>query len=556
MCEVCVQFGLVPSSRANAVMQQTSQAVSSTEYIAALNGGETWSGANGQSATIRYSFSTSTEGGTLLGAAGRTAAQSAMQAWENVANITFSQGTTSDAQLTFSQRNLNSQGAAGYAVTTSSGNRLLSAEVVIDREYTTFPQGEFAYTVMLHEVGHAIGLKHPGNYSTSDSGPFLPTSSDSYDTTVMSYNGGTYLATGAAPVTPMLYDIATVQYLYGANRSYNSGSTTYAMDGSARLLTLWDGGGTDIVTAASGQASVIDLREGEDFGSRTGSTYFWVAFNADIENASGSTRADTVTGNDLANVLYGNGSSDIVDGQEGSDTVFGGVGEFDPTDAGDTLAGGLGNDSIYGNAGNDIIYGGRAQADTADGADLAYGGKGFDSIYGNAGNDTLYGGGAAADPGDESDIIFGGFGADLIFGNGNNDTLYGGGSLADPSDLGDTIYAGMGNDLVYGNGGGDLLMGQEGNDTLHGGVGDDIYSFDSGSGADTILLFEGAGVAGGDLIQLVNNLNASGITSQAAALARTRFADGAAYIDLGNGHTVTILGVSSLVAEDFSIFSF
>lgn len=71
-------------------------------------------------------------------------------------------------------------------------------------------------SILLHETGHALGLKHPGNYDSSGgilSGPFLPKEIDNSLLTVMSYNS-TNTNLSYAPL-----DIATLIYLYGASQN-------------------------------------------------------------------------------------------------------------------------------------------------------------------------------------------------------------------------------------------------------------------------------------------------------------------------------------------------
>lgn len=62
--------------------------------------------------------------------------------------------------------------------------------------------------IVLHETGHALGLKHPGQYSQFDSGPYLPAELATAAHTIMAYNGGNTEHFGD-------YDLLALQYLYG-----------------------------------------------------------------------------------------------------------------------------------------------------------------------------------------------------------------------------------------------------------------------------------------------------------------------------------------------------
>jgi Ca2+-binding RTX toxin-like protein len=143
-------------------------------------------------------------------------------------------------------------------------------------------------------------------------------------------------------------------------------------------------------------------------------------------------------------------------------------------------------------------------------------------------------------------------GSTTITGGADADIIFGAGVVADPDDGADNISGGAGNDYILGNGGADTIDGGIGNDTMHGGLGDDTYVFGTDSGTDTILWFEGAGVAGGDIIQIAS---ATGISTTAAALAAVSYADGNAVLDLGSGNSVTIMSIAdgSLAEVDFAI---
>ncbi|MDC7828733.1 MULTISPECIES: DUF4214 domain-containing protein [Pseudomonas] len=63
--------------------------------------------------------------------------------------------------------------------------------------------------LLVHETGHALGLKHPGEYSQYDKGPYLPIELATASNTAMAYNTGGAQHLGA-------FDLLALQYLYGA----------------------------------------------------------------------------------------------------------------------------------------------------------------------------------------------------------------------------------------------------------------------------------------------------------------------------------------------------
>ena len=397
----------------------------------------------------------------------------------------------------------------------------VEGSVYLDNFHSVFEHdqpGGRGFWVLLHELGHALGMKH----THDDGGAGRPsleslglTQFDNNLYSMMSYHnvpGGTDARGNIA--TPMPNDILALQQLYGTNWNYNNGNSTYAVADNGIVKTIWDGGGTDVIDASSITShSKIDLREGQY--SKFGSTDGAIAFKVTIENAIGSRANDSIIGNEAANTLYGHG----------------------------------GSDTIYGGKGADTLVGGAALADTNDGGDVIYGDRDGDVIYGNSGNDTLYGASASSEEGDGADTIYAGFGADVIYGQAGNDSLYGGGGVAAPNDLADSLYGGGGNDQLFGNGGDDFLQGGAGNDSLHGGAGDDTYSITAQGGADVVLHFEGAGVAGGDVLQFASDLGFGSVSDIVDAFS---FAGGNASLSYGGG-SLRVVGISALGVDDIVI---
>ena len=500
----------------------------------------------------------------------KDAARLSFELWDDLVAISLVESTSPTAQITFAYSSTTSGGGT-YASSWISGAgpdyTLTRGRIWLNSSWSTHDQdtdmvfGGYGYITYIHEIGHALGLSHPGTYNGSATWSQAEYAQDTRQYTVMSYFDADENGSGVDHYgsdgkwkyasTPMLHDVAAIQDKYGADMTTRTGDTVYGFNFTADksvfnfavnkdpIICIWDAGGNDTLDA-SGYATNqrIDLRAGtySDIGHMTQNVA--IAYGAIIENAVGGSGADSILGNDVANNLKGGAGADTLTGGRGNDVFDGGTGhdlfKFATGDGADTINGftaGGSEDRIevsgYGSAtlvqeganlrivfdaGNSILLTNvSASAFTAADLNVAF---------------TLGGGTTPTPPPPTSTTINGTSAADTLNGTAAAETING---------LG-------GNDVINGGDGADTIVGGLGADVINGGLGNDLFKFAAGDGADTINGF----VAGGtdDRIE-VTGFSSYTLVQEGANLR--------VVLDGSNSILLTNVSASAFTAADINI---
>jgi serralysin len=222
--------------------------------------------------------------------------------------------------------------------------------------------GNYDHTTVGHEIGHALGLSH-GHQDSNGFGA-METNFDAMEYSIMTYrsfiNGPTSGYTNGSTSyaqTLMMYDIAALQYMYGADFTTNASDSTYTVNlasgemlingvsqddpsGNKIFRTVWDGNGNDTYDFSNltndlqidlTPGSYVDLdATGNDNRASLGSgnyasghIYNAIQYQGDtrslIENAIGGSGDDEIIGNAADNTLEGGAGNDTLSGAAGSD---------------------------------------------------------------------------------------------------------------------------------------------------------------------------------------------------------------------------------------------
>ncbi len=372
---------------------------------AVLAGGNAWwntgAGADGADPaaaadhTLTYSFRTSAAG---LGAMDGNGFQALTDAQKDVirdaldyiatiANLTFTEDAGGAGQLQFGSNSQASSAAYAYLPNQGSqgGDVYLANNTASFSNASSWDKGGYEWETIIHEIGHALGLKHPGNYNAGGggaTGPFLSKSLDHRNNSLMSYNNdaktmhlvenngaGGLTSSYVNPDSFQILDIAALQYLYGAAQT--ASASTYAFtDDEVFSRTIYDANaGSRIDLSAMTRASVLDLRGGQrssiglrDAYADTGLTkeQYAAATSGGVKLSkligtptyTGASNLGLARGSQIRTAVGGAGDDAFISGAE-----IGGTADLD---------GGLGSDRFFIASGNATVH------DTGGAADAVY----------------------------------------------------------------------------------------------------------------------------------------------------------------------------------------
>jgi serralysin len=400
---------LTTGKQSDADQQTINYAFFNTQADVAANGYTYTLGGISYGLSEYFGFSAFTE-------AQRSATREAFGYWDDVVAVSFKETSAAEGDINLGNLT-NRPGTQAYARLPSasvSSNATVNAQAydIVGDVWVTattpsnfqLDEGLYGMNTLTHEIGHSLGLSHPGNYNFAPGFAITYVNGAEYAQDIRNYTIMSYwnprevgiqdhdynMGTIAYGSTPMIHDILAAQKLYGADMTTRTGNSTYGFNASADtagrdaldftktpapVMTIWDAGGNDTLDASGYNTNQkIDLTPGS-LSSIGGVTLAEApsleqvnanrmsAGYAPLAQASYDIRMNNLKANPDAGLLVdnvgiaygvtienavGGGGNDIIVGNKASNKLSGGAGN-------DVISGGAGIDYVTGGAGSDIF---------------------------------------------------------------------------------------------------------------------------------------------------------------------------------------------------------
>lgn len=297
----------------------------------------------GTAVTVTYSFPSQMPTGytgedaaewAAFSAEQQTATRAVFKLLQEQINITFTEVADSPTDFGVMRFSNNRQAtSSGYALMPNSTGNDKDADTWIALGYDKgMDIGGYNWMTLVHEIGHAIGLNHPGNYNAGEAankdavGNYLSVNEDAYFNSVMSYR---HSAQGIQDTWFMPYDMLALRYVYGT-KAFATGDTRYTYQDSSGTSAnnIIDDGGVDTLDFSALTTPVVVNMVPGAFSSvgklangNAAKANLTTSFDAVIENVIGTAGDDLIQGNQANNTLTLGAGNDGADGGAGIDTV-------------------------------------------------------------------------------------------------------------------------------------------------------------------------------------------------------------------------------------------
>lgn len=364
----------------------------------------------------------------------RDAARLAIGMWDELIAPTFVESNGRGADIQFAN---SYDPAQAYAYYPGPQGYQFQSDVFVADPAANWTNGWFDYggygnTTLVHELGHSLGLSHPGAYNFTPGQALnyannAEYAQDSNQYTIMSYwapgetgaraiNWSAFINNFAQ--TPMLHDILTIQAKYGADLTTRTGDTVYGFNSTAGnavydfnlnpypLLAIYDAGGNDTLDMSGFTVGVfINLNDGS-FSSAGQGAPTLAALNAERAELAALQGGGFAPVTQAALTATFNNFQNANANSIAADTGVTGVRTSEYQNI--AIAYGTIIENAVGTAQRDLLWGNEV-------SNNLFGGAGDDVLNGFAGADVLNGG-AGADRFDFSNIEMGDRIADFVSG--------------------------------------------------------------------------------------------------------------------------------------------